>query len=73
MRMATGKVIEGKVVVEGAPLDEGSEVTILVREDGETFEVTSEEEAELLAAIAEGDRGETVSAHEHLETLRRRN
>lgn len=71
--MATGKVVEGKVVVEGAPLDEGAVVTILIREDGETFDVTAEQEAELLAAIAEAERGETVSAREHLEALRRRN
>lgn len=73
MRMATGKVVEGKVVVEGTPLDEGSKVTILIREEDETFDLTVEQEEELLAAIAEAERGETVPAKEHLEALRRRN
>jgi len=71
MRIATGKVVGGKVVVEGAPLDEGATVTVLARESGETFEVSAEQEAELLSAIAEADRGETVSAEEQLRSLRR--
>jgi hypothetical protein len=37
---------------------EGAKVTILVHEDDETFEVNAEEEANLLAAIAEANREE---------------
>ena len=73
MRVATGKVIDGKVVVEGAPLDEGAVVTIFARDADETFAVTPDEEAALLVAIGEVERGETVSAEEHLDSLRRRN
>jgi hypothetical protein len=72
MKVATGKVVEGKVVVEGVILEEGSVVTVLTRDAEGTFELTPEEEAELLLSIAEADRGETVSGEEVLESLPRR-
>jgi hypothetical protein len=71
MQLATGTVVNGKVVVEGESLPEGAVVTILVREAEETFEVPPELEAELSASIAEADRGETISADELIERLRR--
>lgn len=71
MQLATGTVIGGKVIVEGASLPDGTVVTILAREMDETFEVPPELEAELAASIAEADRGETISAAELLERLRR--
>lgn len=69
MRVATGKVISGKVVVEGEPLEEGAVVTVLAPEDNETFELNPEAEAALLAAIDEGERGEIVSGDEVLRKL----
>lgn len=71
MQLATGTVVDGKVVVEGEALPEGAMVMILVREAEETFEVPPELEAELLESIAEADRGETISAEELIERLRR--
>jgi hypothetical protein len=71
MQLATGIVVGGKVIVEGGPLPEGAVVTILAREVDETFEVPPELEAELQASIAEADRGETISADELIERLRR--
>ena len=71
MQLATGTVIGGKVVFEGEPLAEGAVVTILAREAGETFEVPPELEAELLASIAEADRGDTIIADALVERLRR--
>ena len=62
MRIATGKVVSGKVVVEGEPLEDGTTVTILARDSDETFELSPDEEAKLLASIAEAEQGETVSA-----------
>jgi hypothetical protein len=61
MKVATGRVVGGKIVVEGEPLAEGSVVTVVAREDDETFEVTPEEERALLEAIAQADRGEVIS------------
>ncbi len=69
MRVATGKVISGKVVVEGEPLEEGTVVTVLAPEDNETFELNPEAEAALLAAIDEAERGEIVSGDEVLRKL----
>ena len=71
MRVATGKVVAGKIVVEGAPLEEGATVTVIATEDAETFELAPAEEAALLAAIAEADRGELLDAGEIVAELSR--
>jgi len=71
MRLTTGIVIDGKIVVEGEPLPEGTVVTIIARQDEETFEIPPELEADLLESIAQADRGETISADEVLARLRR--
>ena len=70
MRVATGKVIDGRVVVEGTAFDEGAVVTILARDDDETFDLSPEQEAELLIAIAEAERGEVIPADQLLKKLR---
>jgi len=71
MRVATGRVVGGKVVLEGEPLAEGSVVTVVAREDDETFEVSLVEERALLEAIAQADRGQVVSWETLREQLRR--
>lgn len=71
MKVATGTVVDGKVVVDGAALAEGETVTVLLREDEESFELTAEEEAELLESIAEIERGDFVSGEQLLERLHR--
>ena len=70
MRVTSGKVVSGRVVVEGEPLPEGSVVTILSRETDETFQLDERAERELLESIAEADRGELVPAEEVLKSLR---
>ena len=72
MKVATGKVVGGKVVLEGVSLEEGTSVTVLAKDDDGSFDLTPEQEAELLLSIAEADRGETVSAEEVLAKLARR-
>jgi hypothetical protein len=71
MKIATGTVVDGKVVVEGENLTEGSTVTVLLRDDEEGFELTPEEEGKLLESIAEIERGEFISGEQLLERLRR--
>ena len=71
MQVTTGIVVDGKVVVEGDPLPDGTVVTIIARDAEETFEVPPELEAELLESIAQADRGETISADEVIARLRR--
>jgi hypothetical protein len=60
MRIATGKVVAGKVVVDGEPFEEGARVTVIAADVTETFELGREDEAALLAAIEEANRGEVV-------------
>jgi predicted transcriptional regulator len=72
MKIATGKVLGGKVVLEGVTLEEGTSVTVLARDEEGSIDLTPEQEAELLLAIAEADRGELVSAEEVLARLGRR-
>ena len=71
MQVATGKVINGQVVVE-AELPEGTEVTLLALDGEESFEVDAELEAVLLESIAQADRGETISGEQLLRELRSR-
>ena len=69
MQIASGKVVNGRVVVE-AELPEGADVTLIALDGEETFHVDAELEAILLESIAQADRGETISADELLRELR---
>lgn len=64
MKVITGKVVAGKIVVEGEPLEEGSTVTVLAPERDETFILDSEAQTALLAAMAEADRNEVITGEE---------
>jgi hypothetical protein len=70
MKVTTGKVVAGKIVIEGEPLEEGSTVTVLAPERDETFALDSDAEASLLAAIGEADRGEVITGEQLLRELR---
>ena len=52
-------------------LAEGASITVVRREDDEAFDLTPDEEAELLESIAAIERGEFVSEEQLLERLRR--
>ena len=71
MQVTTGTVVDGKVVVEGIPLVEGSVVAVLSREPYEPLSLSAQDEDELLAAVAEIERGEFISPEELLESLRK--
>ena len=71
MQLARGKVVGGKVIVEGTPLPEGATVAILAPEAEETFHLGAEEENALLEAIGQADRGELVDGFELIGQLRR--
>lgn len=70
MQVTTGKVIGGKVVVDGVPLVEGSTVTVLSRESKVPFTLSAEDERELLEAVAEIERGDFVTLEQLTESLR---
>ncbi len=69
MQVATGTVIDGKIVLEGTPLPEGARVTVVVRGMDEEFRLTAVQENELVSAIAEIERGECVSLDELMRSL----
>ena len=70
MVITSGRVVAGKIIVDGEPLPDGTVVTVLSREGDETFTLDPAAESELLESMAEGDRGETVPADDVLRALR---
>jgi hypothetical protein len=72
VKIFSARVRGGAIVPEdGVMLPDGVTVTVIVNDDNQPFEVTAEEESELLEAIAGVERGETVRAEDLLERLRR--
>ena len=69
MKIATGTVTDGQIVVEGQPFAEGEKVTVLGYEDDESFRLSPEEKKQLLESIAQADRGEFVDAEQLLAEL----
>ncbi len=70
MRIATGKVVKGKLELDGDALEGGATVSILVPESDETFELTPDEEAALEESLRQASRGEFVDADALLRELR---
>lgn len=70
MRIVTGRVLDGKVVVEGERLVEGALVTVVAQDEGESFHVADDDKAFLLESLAEIQRGESVTAGEMFDELR---
>ena len=71
MRIAAGKVVDGRVELD-AELPEGASVTVLALEGDETFEADAETENMLLEAIAQCRRGQTTALKNVLAEMRNR-
>lgn len=71
MQLATGTVVDGKVIVEGLTLPEGTVVTVLTREKEAAVHLSPNDEAELLEALDEADLEEGISAEELFVRLQR--
>ena len=71
MRIATGTVVDRKIVVDDPELKDGTDVFILSREREDNVRLSPEELAELEAGIAEADRGEMIPGDEFFARLRR--
>lgn len=71
MRVATGTVISGKVVLDEPSLTDGTDVFVVTREQEDVVLLSPEELAELEAGLAEADRGETISGRQLFDRLRR--
>lgn len=70
MLITSGRVNNGVIQIDGSDLPDGTMVTVIAHEGDETFEVDPAQEIELLAAIAEADRGESVNASKLLKRIR---
>jgi hypothetical protein len=71
MSVVTGKVVDGRIVVEDVELPEGAIVDVYYGDDNdEPYELTDAEEAELEESIAEIERGEYVDGDEVIRRLR---
>lgn len=69
VKIATGTVTHGAIVVEGQPFSEGEKVTVLSYEDRTAFRVSPEEKRMLLESIAQADRGEFVDVDDLLAEM----
>jgi hypothetical protein len=64
MRIATGTVISGKVVLDDTLLADGTDVFVVTREHEADIRLSPDELAELEAGLAEAGHGETISGEE---------
>jgi hypothetical protein len=71
MRVTTGRAVGGRIEVPGESFAEGETVTVLAPEGDEAFALNPEDEAALLAAMAEDDRGEVTSLDDFIRESRR--
>lgn len=71
MHVSTGTVVDGKIVVEGLTLPEGTVVTVLTPDDEPTVRLPTALEKELLEALDEADREDGGAGPEFFESLRR--
>ena len=71
MVITSGRVV-GQLIEYQGELPDGATVTIVAKDEEETFRVDDELKAVLLESIAQGDRGETIPAEEVFRELRAR-
>ena len=71
MRIAPGKVVDGRVELDGE-LPEGASVTVLACEGDETFEADRETEDMLLLAMAQCRREQVTPLKGVLNEMRKR-
>ena len=71
MQVVTGTVVEGKVVLEGASLPDGTVVTVFAKGSDTKVRLPPDLQAELEEALDEADREEGISCDELLEKLRK--
>lgn len=69
MQVATGTVINGRIILDGVHLSEGARVTVVARGVDESFTLTQGQEDELLQAMAEIERGDFVTLGDLLKSL----
>lgn len=71
MLITSGRVNGGRIELTDDTLPDGTTVTILAPENGETFAASAEEEARLLSAMGEAERGEVLDVSEVIKEISR--
>jgi hypothetical protein len=71
MHVATGTVVDGKIIVEGLSLPEGTVVTILTPDEKASVRLPPDLERELCEALDEADLEEGGAGEEFLNSLKR--
>lgn len=70
MRIASGTIVAGKVVLDESEFSDGTPVVVVSRDREDSVCLTPAELAELEAGIAEADRFDTISGEEFFDRLR---
>lgn len=70
MQVVTGTVVQGKVILEGVCLPEGTVVTVLAKDSEASVRLPPALQTELEEALEEADCEEGISGDELLEKLR---
>ena len=71
MQVATGKIVNGKVVMENLSLPEGTLVTVFADDAEPAVRLSAAEEAELVEALDEADSHDGITAEEMFDRLRK--
>ena len=72
VRLTSGTVVGGKIVIDDSPLPEGTRVTILAPDSDGPVELSAGEKVALMERIRDADRGDVVDGEELLRELDRR-
>lgn len=67
-----GKVVDGKVVVDGEPLPDGQAVGVFVVEDEAPYELSPQEAAKINKSIGDIAQGHFVDGDDLLDELSKR-
>jgi len=71
MQVATGTIVEGKVVLEGVSLPEGTVVTVFAKDSEATVRLPPALQAELEEALEEAEHEEGISGDELFRKLQK--
>jgi hypothetical protein len=69
MRLTSGVVVGGKVVLDDAQLPEGTRVTVVAPGDDEAFPLSATASATLAERLEDADRGDVVDGEALLREL----
>jgi hypothetical protein len=70
MELLTGKIVEGKVVLDGDSFAEGTIVTVIAKSGETGVRLPKNMQMELEEALEEADREEGISGEEMLQKLK---